>query len=169
MSWTGNITCYFFLFAKLPMVKTNWENCSRPSRFRSVQVNIYHVIHSSPLYASLSNICFIIQYFMISANWVVLVHSPQCSSPIYIYFPLTMKRKISWTKEFRFPYANKIVGIYKWRQLQSSLSFLSAMAPANQPVNWSSVSFNWEFFSNRWVLSNNLINTLHSRSIICLF
>ena len=48
---------FSFLFAKVPMVKTNWENCSRASRFRSVQVHIYHVvIHSSPLYASLCNI-----------------------------------------------------------------------------------------------------------------
>ena len=49
----------FFLFARIPMVKTYWENSPRPSSFRSIQVNIYHahvVFHSPPLYASLSSI-----------------------------------------------------------------------------------------------------------------
>ena len=38
MSWTGNIRCYFFLFAKLPMVETNSENYSHTSRFRSIKL-----------------------------------------------------------------------------------------------------------------------------------
>lgn len=43
---------FFFSFAKPPVVKTTWENCSRPLR----SYRKYYVIHCSSLYASLSDI-----------------------------------------------------------------------------------------------------------------
>ena len=95
----------FFSFARPPVVKTIWENCSRPLRSRAFQVNIYHVvIHCSSLCASLSNsLCWI------TAHWVVLVYSPQCLSTIYVEnFLLPGYEKGNWTAEFRFPYANHI-------------------------------------------------------------
>ena len=42
----------FFLIRETLGVKTYWKNVSRPSRFRAIQVNIYHVVIHSSLYAS---------------------------------------------------------------------------------------------------------------------
>ena len=43
----GMSAVIFFLFAKLPVLKFNWEKCSRPSRFRALLANIYHVVVQS--------------------------------------------------------------------------------------------------------------------------
>ena len=111
MSWTGNIRCYFFLFVKLPMVETNSENYSGTSRFRSIKLVfimlffiLLHCMLDFPIFCDqckLSGVC---------PKSTVLV-------PNLFIFPTDwlLKREISWKEEFRFPYANQLVGIYKWR------------------------------------------------------
>ena len=39
-----NVSSYFFVFGKFPVVKAYCENEARPWRFREIQVNIYHVV-----------------------------------------------------------------------------------------------------------------------------
>ena len=61
MSWNENINSYFFfLFAKRPVVKTTWENCSRPLRSCAFQVNICMPF----CYSLFFIICFIVKETM---------------------------------------------------------------------------------------------------------
>ena len=79
MSWTGNIRCYFVLFAKLPMVETNSENDSRTSKFRSIKLIfimlffiLLHCMLHFPIFCDQRELSGVSQEFT-----------------IYLYFPLT--------------------------------------------------------------------------------
>ena len=109
MSWTRNIRCYFFLFAKLPVVKTNSENYSHTSRFRSIKL-VFILLFFILLHCMLHNIL-----WSVWTEWCSSIVHSACPQSIYISHWLAMKREISWKEEFRFPYAKQFVGIYKWR------------------------------------------------------
>ena len=96
------------------------ENQSLPCRSRGIQINIYQWC----CYLFIVILYLLIQYFMISGH---RFHSP-CPQSIWFRTHCGKKSKISlcksyliwlmeisfWTEEFRFPYANQLVGIYTW-------------------------------------------------------
>ena len=158
MSWTGNIRCYFFLFAKLPMVETNSENYSRTSRLHSIKlVFIIFFFHSFPLYASLSNIL-----WSVRTEW--------CSSTVLV--PNLYIFPTDWLWKGKFPEQRNFIfltQINSWEYISEgtyrvhSVCFQPWQLQINQSIDRPLLTEKFE--QQVTVLSNNLINTLHSQSL----
>ena len=106
MSWNGNIGRYFLLICEI----SGGENYLR-KLFSLIEISRIPTKYLPCFYSLFFIICFIINFSMISAHWVVLVHSPQCSSTIYVenvLLPGYEKGNFLTDESFRFPYANHI-------------------------------------------------------------
>lgn len=185
MSSNGNTSCYFFLIRKTCGGENHLIKLFSPIKISRNQSKSL----PSCCYSFFFITCFIIQCHIISAYLVVLLHSPKCLSAISIcIYWLLVKSEMSWKEEFHFPFPNhdisrdwrtfaeeknfvSLENMSSWEykceagKLQSSLSLLSVMVAANQPISWSCVCFHSESLTKRWVLSNTSINTMHSLNV----
>ena len=109
--------------------------------------------------------CFIIQYFIMSAHWAVQVLSHWTLHAIYTLYWLVLKRDISWTMTFRLHCTNQFVERYDRETTDLTVRLLSATVAVNETMSrMSFAAFTARVFELK---TGDYLATLHWTPFTC--